>query len=704
MNFFVSYGDELSPIMKVFRLTGQDSKVTFKNVIDKFAEICNIKDGIQLKLDQLNLYLIDNTYPYMEPVPKEITNLDFPVMELNLDNFELILSTEIPKLKSPISQPTTAEVTKTDADAAQFEDLIQKGQISLATKDYNNAWGMFRHARVLNDQDYRPLYYSTKILMATHRYNIALANATTGLQLFPFSREMHMLYAKLHYKMEKYSNAIDMYQFTLYNWEISKQEKHTVYCKIAKCMIAMGRLGEALSLIENVKDNVGCIFTTANIYLIQDDFYKACKKAISAFFITPDYKRMEVFIANAITSKERAEIFLTELGDTKTDPSTLFFFGSSLYKCGEFHLSLDYLLQALAKSSMVSSIAVLTLKAIIANGGKEEVVLQFVKKFLELNITKNFTDAISPILLKKEQKDDFTDTTQYSPLPMKNVAFEKEEPSFRTEDIDTLSLIITFMIYMFQGGYVKLTQEICEALSPLILPFEMTNTICAGDSLAFCYLTALCPSIPRPLNSSLQKLFVIGDRSPLCISHREIFCLGEKRIVQPIIIEGLSLRSLSEKRRTPQHSLLRNAILNLPEGSVVMLFFGTEDVLRGKIKQTVRMEYDTIEQAYQENVNTYTIAASQLVDQIRGTVLVHPVVPTSPVLAPQTLVFDSLLKEKIESVGLVKKQLMYVDILDYIMKEDKSAILPELEYNDFFMSCEYANHLSKYFEEHFQKK
>ncbi|EAY06675.1 hypothetical protein TVAG_211250 [Trichomonas vaginalis G3] len=703
MNFFVSYGDDFSPITKVFRLTGQDYMVTFKNVIDKFAEICNSKDGIQLNTEQLKLYIVDNTYPFRDPIPKEITNLETPVTQLNLSNFDLILSADVPKLKPPMTPTNQADLAKLDQSSLQFEELIQKGQISLATKDYHNAWTTFRHARVLSDQDYRALYYSIKVLIAAHRYPLAIANATTGLQLFPSNREMHLLYAKIHYKMEKFASAIDMYQFSLHNWDVTIQEKQSVYCKIAKCMIALGQLGEALALIENVTDNANCIYTVANIYLIQDRFYEACKKAISSFFITPDYRKMEKFIYNAIINKERAEIFLNELGDSKNDPSTIFFFGHSLYKCGEFQLAIDYFVSALSKSTMVSSISLATLRCLISNCESVDVIKNFARKFLELNITRNFTEAVKPIINNTLQSDvGKSDNETRETKPIKEIAFESEEPSFRTEDIDALSFIITFQLYMFQNGYISLSEQISNALSPLILPFDMTSAIAAQDSITFLYLTAFAPTIPRPINSDLEKIYVIGDRTILTFAYREVVYRGSRHLLTPLIVDYLSLRSLDEKKRTPQHSHLRKYVLGLPKSSTVLLFFGGEDVIVGKVKQSIRMKYDNIESAYQDYINTYTVVASQLVDQIKGTVLVHPVIPTATAVVQQALIFNQMLKEKINGIAEVKKSLHFLDTIQLFMKEDMTSIKPEFNYQDSLITPEYINTLSNYLSENFK--
>ena len=698
MDFFV-YFDEDPSFMTSFHLTGADSNVTFDDIINKFAETYKEKVSIQIDTKKLKIFYVNNTIPFNKVIAEEITDKTLHATSFNLNNFDLILSVDQPTVmqvikkyqkpkKAAVSGEQPSQAKKSNSQGQQqIDELIQHGLIYIEIKDYKGAWMTFQRARLAKESDPRPLYYLIKILIKTHRYKMALNNASTGIQLFPFDRNIQLIYAKIHAKMKSYQDAIRIYQFSLYNWKVTEKETNDVLLKIAKCLIALSEYNAALSLIISKKNHIGCIYTVADIYLAQGRFIDAVHTVLESFKITLDYTKLAKFIPNAITTDERAAMFKFELGDNAENVNTLFFCGDCLYKAGEFELALSFFFVAFSQKQKSSSVALGTLKCLLTSNSIQT-FMQFCITFMKCDKEKPFVSSVLQVI-PEQLVSDFDAKEAVEAKEFKPIAFESEESSFRIDDIDTFSFIVTMQCALFCSSYISQAEAIAQAISPLVLPFNMNLTIGASDAVLFAAIASFAPTIPRPL-PYLPPVYVVGDRSSLTLAYRTITIHGEKRICKPIFIDGLSIHALEDNKRTPQRKLFRDRVFTLEPGSFVIMCFGSLDVKRGAMKQSDRMEFDTLEQAYSEPISSYCLIARHLAAHMNASVFVHPVLPTLPAMKEQTSVFNTILYQKIKIMQKLVSNIYLIDILPQLLDDDK-VIRSEYVYNDFFVNPSYVN-------------
>lgn len=691
MDIFVFY-DEDKDFSMLIRLNGSDSEVSFENIMDKFIEVYKEKAFIELEKSNLKLFVVDTSHPLKTPEPKQVIDLSRIVIYQGIREFDIIIceNSEPPAQKSiiPTIQQKSKEKDSTSETAPHVDEIIQRGILYMEIKDYKDACVVFQRVRILKENDPRPVYYLTKILMKTHRYKVALSNACSGVQLFPYDRKMYLLYAKIYQKLGQHQEAIRVLRLTLFNWKLTEEEENNSLYLIALSLVELGELDEAATLISSKTNHVKCISLYASILARQNRFLEAVRVIQTIFTITPDFIPMAKFIAEHVTTPERATILKSELGDNAYNNRALFFVGNTLHNCGEFKLAWTFYIDALAQCEATPAISLGCLRCLLGITQSPKGVLTFCDTFLKSPSMNFGTSPVYPILYGESFSPDF-DAPQKAAKPFSPVVFDDGDPPFHTDHLDSIAFLIQLQVFFFTTGFVGKSEQVAEALEPMLCPFDMRNTIIAHEAMLFALLKSVAPTIARPL-PALPPVYIVGDHACLPLSFSVLPVDGTPRVARAVFIDGLSLRRLASPKRSPQKRLFASRVWSLESGTPVVLCLGEADVKRGMIEKMERIKYDKFEDAFAEPIRAFVALASSLARVGGLRVFIHPVLPTHPATREQVMAFNGLLWQRMAPLA-ADGTVSLLSFLDRMLEDDRLTIREPYRYNDMFPSPTYAD-------------
>ena len=691
MEFFV-FVEGNDQMTQGFSISLIDAEMEISKVVEKFSELMKEKNP-DVDFSDYNVYFYNYSNPIEAKEPELVPDLSVSLNSLKTQNFDLILSKTPPQGDMFSDFYAEQEVE----EESKFDQFIQQGKMYYELKDYQSAFQLFQHASTLNKNAYLPIYYQIKIFLKAKRYSAALSLTQTAIAKYPKDRSLLNLLAKAHQLCGRHNEAILYYKRMLLLPPHTQQSFDEVNSHIAKSLIEMGSLDQAMSLLQpiatNNPTNLKVLLLMAKTLYLQGRIHDALHIVLQSFSIDPYHKESREFIGNCITTENQAEILRSQLGDGIHDSKVLYIMGYILFEHGSCDIARQFLKDSLDMNPDEPSIALTDLMNTLCIS----------------NTCIQTLDAAMPYINRiSQRKDDFSkiansidfihfiscfsDKEKYEPpqKDIKPVIFGDKEHVYHMEQLDVFWYLFTIQTLLYTNGYISKAREIGEKLLPLMQPYNFQKTVINQEIPIFGLICSLASSIALPLKEVKKELYFIGDSHCLPLSWKTVKISGEEALIMPLFIDQLAIKHLIVKR-DPVTTMFLHILASIPEKSDVVLCVGYIDCLDRIFSKLSRIENDSFQEGFNPYIDAYAQMCVEIIKMKKFRLFIHPIPPTgfdSPLYAHA---FNECLASRIKKLEAQEENLFYLDFFGSLISNDgkDEIIKQEFVFDHFHLNPSY---------------
>lgn len=688
MEFFVFVDDE-KPLLQGFSISFADAEMEISEVIEKF--VSKVKEtNPNFDSSKYKVYLYNYSNPTEQNDPELIPDLSASINSLKTQNFDLILSTTQPAGDLFNDFESDAEVE----EESEYDQLISQGKMYYELKDYQRAFQLFQLAGNHNKDAIVPIQYQIRIYIKAKRYRTAIQMAQNGISKFPADRKLLSLYAKAQQLSGNHNDAICYFKRMLMLPPHTQSAIDDVNCHIARSLIEMGSLDQAMSLLQpiatNNPTNLKVILLMAKTLYLQGRIHDALHIVLQSFSIDPYHKESREFIGNCITTENQAEVLRSQLGDGINDSKVLFIMGHILHEHGSCEIARPFLKDALDLDPNEPSIAVTYLLNTLCISNSCIQTMDAAMPFYNV-ITKRkdvFADVANAVDLV-HLVDGFSEKEKYEGKKLEAIVFGEKEHVYHMEQLDVFWFLCILQNVLFINGYISKARELGQALIPIVQPYSLTKTVINHEIPIFGLVSSLSQSISLPLVKTKKVLYFLGDSHCLPLAWKTVKIDNEEMLVVPLFIDQLSIGHLSSKK-DPVSSLFWHTLSKIPEGSDVVICVGHIDCTERIYSRLSRIEFDSFQEGFVSPSEILVQLCMTLSKEMNIRVFVHPIPPTgfdSPLFARS---FNECLMNKFNSIEKGGEKIHFLDIFSQLVNiqegSNKETVKPEYKFDGFHLN------------------
>lgn len=685
-----------------YRVNTDDKEITFTDIIREFIQMAQNYNH-PLNFTGRRYYALDVSNSFTEPKYIEITNPDTKVWDIPFTDFDLYISNHPPSFPCPTEFCVNSTTTFLEEDP--LDSMIHEGLILVESKDYHNSVKIFQEAREEYPNDPRPIIHLVEILLLVHKYKPALTFVSANILKFPNNTRMKILNAKTHYKNCLYTEALEILKSIQDPMITNDIDQQDIYYLKAKTLIKLECYSEADALIKllkgQLKPNLKIVKLIALFYFVRGNILESIKTMVNSCVHNPNYLDLQKYIGKYITSYKSANILLNELYDGIQDANQMFFLGKTYYDYGRCDQADSYLVKAFMLNTKSAAISLIYIKNQIAQVFDPMSVLKVINTFLYISRPLPsflLCDTYCSLdgLLQLPLCADFNQFVKKSPpMELKLLEYGKIVSPYSTAELETIEIIMTYQLYLFQNGMITQSKQL---VRPKLFQYALNKTIISDTAKAAWILWAFSPTIQLPL-PLYKPIYVIGYETVIPIAFRIIDFRGEKRILRPILIQGLSYTTLAKRTNAPYFEFQRHLNL-IPEYSTVIFDIGKIDC-KYYIKEALKMiHFASTKEAMMTPIELFIDAIKQLRADRNIRILVHPVMPTNNRHSQHFIQFNQLLKAAIEELETTINEVQFLDFVDEMLEGENKAVNGEFIYNNTTWNHKYLPLMENYINTH----
>eukprot|EP00891_Asterochloris_glomerata_P005922 jgi/Astpho2/5922/fgenesh1_pg.00080_%23_120_t len=238
--------------------------------------------------------------------------------------------------------------------------------------------------------------------------------------------------------------------------------------------------------------------------------------------------------------------------------------------------------------------------------------------------------------------------------------------------LDFLALLFTAVKVLYTGGALPACCRLVRVLEPLRQASHqpLHHTLIRNETAYFGCIQQLLTEAPPPalpLEGTSRPLFLCGD------SH----CLAGNFF--------------------PHHAF-QQTMESLPDGSQVIFLFGEIDCREGLTMAVDKLKYETLEAAMEVLLQIYQDVLLDLMASRRFEVFVHCVAPVLDATRHVVVLFNQLLKKRMQKLSLQLNRLHWLDFSDRLLAANGKDFNPSLNFDGTHMSPRYVSYMNAAFE------
>ncbi|CAM6126427.1 unnamed protein product [Calypogeia fissa] len=228
--------------------------------------------------------------------------------------------------------------------------------------------------------------------------------------------------------------------------------------------------------------------------------------------------------------------------------------------------------------------------------------------------------------------------------------------SYDDPQLDGLAVLFTVAKILFVGGALERAQQLARLIEPARLASSkpLHQTLIRNEAAYFTSVKQILDQYPIPLPLPPLKeqvpLYLAGDSHCLSAAWRKVRLRSQNRLLVPMLVTGLKVWHLRPESQFYPKYAFENVMQSVADGSQLVMVYGEIDCRESILAAVEKGIYKNVEHGVEAVVNIYLDVLQQLIFSRGFELFVHPVPPVLNETRAIVLIFNRILKGRLEAL------------------------------------------------------
>ncbi|XP_064639076.1 uncharacterized protein LOC135494744 [Lineus longissimus] len=690
MKFYLHY--EEPPETTIVMKWPEDKKGCIRDVLQIFLD--SACEELKTKLTIGNVVLLNSK---REQIPVDANPLS--VITNKEDIFVTYLGPRLKKTKEghqldKAMSSLAISLDKQDREGAQVKELLREAGEYKEGGLYRLAVTAYKEVLYVDEKNKETLHGLVSIYLLANRPSEAIKFAKRGEKYYPkdldFKIEVATAMLQFRDRYDPVQYLLDICKERRKGGGLDGRDKWRLQCLLAKAYMQQEKRDMAIVVYQGVlrenPDYVDAMTGLAIIaYDLNDTYFKECVSVLLAALAKQtgdnEVKKNLVKICQMPGGMKGLQSSMQSAWDST---SAVFYIACVFRQWGGTDQAVE-LMDICCELEPQNPQIFLTLAHMLEGKCQYRESVQLLRTFL---CEKSSSQTLGPVSL--EEIIHLLDSVYKWKI---SATFEKMTPpqglerEFEEKELYTIAILFTLVKILFIEGHLSVLPELVKLLAPLHDGKMLHTTDIRNEAAYFyCISKVICDCQPEIPKMDGKFIYHLGDSHCLTSAWRCIMYRGFEHTIHPVLSTGTKIWHLRPDSLFYSKENFNTAVKTIPNGATVIVNFGEIDCREGLMQCVDKCRYESLDDAIKCILDIYIDVLGQLHRDHKWKMFVHPVPPVLAMTRSVVDKFNNCLKFQLKDHPF----LCYLDIVDSLLNEDRSAIKTEYEFDNTHLHPSYT--------------